>query len=81
MEYTQNSASANIQKCCIFTVKKRLMILPSTDCHCHILPGVDDGATCLAEAMLTEGLYDLIGTDLHNERYAVFFDSFGFTAG
>lgn len=32
-----------------------------------------------AEALLADGLYDLIGTDLHNERYADFFDSFGFT--
>ena len=26
------------------------------------------------------GLYDMTGTDLHNERYAAFFDSFGFRA-
>ena len=32
------------------------------------------------EALLAEGLYDTIGTDLHNERYADFFDSFGFKA-
>ena len=31
-----------------------------------------------AEALLAENLYDLHGTDLHNERYARFFDSFGF---
>ena len=31
------------------------------------------------EALLTEGLYDTQGTDLHNERYAAFFDSFGFS--
>lgn len=31
-----------------------------------------------AEALITENLYDLQGTDLHNERYAQFFDSFGF---
>ena len=31
-----------------------------------------------AEALLAENLYDLQGTDLHNERYARFFDSFGF---
>ena len=31
-----------------------------------------------AEALLVENLYDLQGTDLHNERYAQFFDSFGF---
>ena len=32
-----------------------------------------------AEALLAEGLYDTIGTDLHNERYADFFDGFGFS--
>lgn len=32
-----------------------------------------------AEELLTEGLYDTQGTDLHNERYAKFFDSFGFS--
>lgn len=32
-----------------------------------------------AEALLAEGLYDTIGTDLHNEKYADFFDSFGFS--
>ena len=42
------------------------MIDPKTDCHCHILPGLDDG------------MFDFIGTDLHNERYADFFDGFGF---
>ena len=31
-----------------------------------------------AEALLAENLYDLQGTDLHNERYARFFDGFGF---
>ena len=31
-----------------------------------------------AEALLAENLYDLQGTDLHNDRYARFFDSFGF---
>ena len=31
-----------------------------------------------AEALIAENLYDLQGTDLHNERYALFFDSFGF---
>ena len=30
------------------------------------------------EALLAEGLFDVIGTDLHNERYADFFDGFGF---
>jgi tyrosine-protein phosphatase YwqE len=33
-----------------------------------------------AEALMAEGLYDTQGTDLHNERYAQFFDSFGFKA-
>ena len=32
-----------------------------------------------AEALIAENLYDLQGTDLHSERYAQFFDSFGFT--
>lgn len=31
-----------------------------------------------AEALLSEGMYDLLGSDLHNERYAAFIDSFGF---
>ena len=31
-----------------------------------------------AEALLSEGMYDLLGSDLHNERYAAIFDSFGF---
>lgn len=31
-----------------------------------------------AEALLAEDMYDMQGTDLHNERYAVFFDRFGF---
>ena len=31
-----------------------------------------------AEALLSEGLYDIQGTDLHNERYAAFFNFFGF---
>ena len=31
-----------------------------------------------AEALIAENLYDIQGTDLHNERYALFFDSFGF---
>ena len=30
------------------------------------------------EALLVEGMYEVIGTDLHNERYADFFDGFGF---
>ena len=30
------------------------------------------------EALLSEGMFDIIGTDLHNERYADFFDGFGF---
>lgn len=33
------------------------------------------------EALLAAGMYDLTGTDLHNERYADFFDAFGFHAG
>lgn len=31
-----------------------------------------------AKELLAENLYDMEGTDLHNERYARFFDSFGF---
>ena len=31
-----------------------------------------------AQALMAEDLYDTQGTDLHNERYAQFFDSFGF---
>ena len=31
-----------------------------------------------AEMLDGEGFYDLVGTDLHNQRYADFFDSFGF---
>lgn len=34
-----------------------------------------------AEALMAEGLYNTQGTDLHNERYAQFFDSFGFKVG
>ena len=30
------------------------------------------------EALLAEDLFDIIGTDLHSERYADFFDGFGF---
>ena len=40
-------------------------------------PAAADRARRLSEA----GLYDVSGTDLHNERYADFFDSFGFRAG
>ena len=32
-----------------------------------------------AEALIADGLYDTLGTDLHNIRYADFFDSFGFS--
>lgn len=31
-----------------------------------------------AEALLALDMYDMQGTDLHNEKYADFFDSFGF---
>ena len=30
------------------------------------------------EALLAEGMYEVLGTDLHNDRYADFFDGFGF---
>lgn len=33
-----------------------------------------------ARELSARGLYDFLGTDLHNERYAAFFDSFGFRA-
>ena len=32
-----------------------------------------------AKTLLSENLYDLQGTDLHNDSYARFFDSFGFS--
>ena len=32
------------------------------------------------EALLLDGLYDLVGTDLHSERYAMFFDRIRFRA-
>ena len=32
------------------------------------------------EALLQDGLYDLVGTDLHSERYAMFFDRIHFQA-
>jgi hypothetical protein len=31
--------------------------------------------------LLAKDLYDMQGTDLHSERYALFFDSFGFKVG
>ncbi len=37
-----------------------------------------EAVSARAEALLAEGMYDLLGSDLHNERYAAFFDSFGF---
>lgn len=40
------------------------------DCHCHILPGLDDGAQTLD----AEGMYEWVGTDLHKKKYADFFD-------
>ena len=32
-----------------------------------------------AEALIAQNMYDMQGTDLHNEKYADFFDSFGFS--
>ena len=32
------------------------------------------------KALLEEGMYEMIGTDLHNAHYAAFFDGFGFRA-
>lgn len=34
-----------------------------------------------AEMLMEAGYYDLAGTDLHNQQYADFFESFGFRAG
>lgn len=36
--------------------------LPAYDCHCHILPGLDDG------------LYTHLGTNTHNQNYTDAFD-------
>lgn len=46
------------------------------DCHCHILPGLDDGA----ESLEAESLYDWIGSDLHGRKYAAFFEKYVFSA-
>ena len=32
------------------------------------------------EGIMKAGLYDMVGTDLHNERYAMFFDRIHFRA-
>ena len=37
-----------------------------------------EAASVRAEALLKQGMYSMRGTDLHNERYSNFFDSFGF---
>ena len=37
-----------------------------------------DAVSARAESLAAEGFYDMQGTDLHNARYAAFFDSFGF---
>ena len=37
-----------------------------------------DAVSARAKTLVSEGWYDLQGTDLHNARYAAFFDSFGF---
>lgn len=37
-----------------------------------------EAVSARCEALLAEGMYEVIGTDLHNERYADFFDGFGF---
>ena len=37
-----------------------------------------DDVSARAETLVLEGWYDLQGTDLHNARYAAFFDGFGF---
>ena len=40
------------------------MTLPEFDCHCHILPGLDDGE-----------FYSFLGIDTHNRFYTDFFDT------
>ena len=37
-----------------------------------------DSVRIRCQALLEGGMFDLLGTDLHNERYADFFDGFGF---
>lgn len=34
-----------------------------------------------AEALQAEGMYDWLGTDLHNRKYAEFFDGYVFKKG
>lgn len=70
----------------------RMERLPEYDCHCHILPGMDDGAVFQrnlgslqgfygepamerAKYLYDEGYYSFLGTDLHNRRYADFFNT------
>lgn len=60
------------------------------DCHCHIrmfqrnagsLEGLYGQAVSVrCEALMKAGLYHMVGSDLHNERYAMFFDKIGFRA-
>ncbi len=46
---------------------------------CHILPGLEGGTVSVrAEALQAEGMYEWIGTDLHNQGYAEFFDKYIF---
>ena len=40
-----------------------------------------DYLPCIRLSDGAAGMYDLTGTDMHNERYADFFDAFGFHAG
>lgn len=37
-----------------------------------------EAVSARCESLLAEGMYEVIGTDLHNDRYADFFDGFGF---
>lgn len=39
-----------------------------------------EAVSARAESLTTDGLYDLVGTDLHSMKYAAFFDQIGFRA-
>jgi protein-tyrosine phosphatase len=46
------------------------------DIHCHILPGVDDGAKSIEESMemakqaVLDGIHTIVATPHHNEKYS-----------
>ena len=52
------------------------------ECHCHILPGLDDGAADLEESLflcrwlVRRGYGEAVCTPHCNRRYAEFFDEF-----